>query len=171
MRISRIVLVAVALIAAGLAMYLALNSGGQPQPEEPQTVAVAVPHDQVLVAKADIGIGERLGPDNLVWQDWPQNALQPNYITVSATPQAIDQMKTTVARFELFKGEPIQPAKLVHSDQGYLSAVLDKGKRATTTIAELSPERRREEIARMLAGAEITAEARAAAERLIKAAG
>ena len=35
----------------------------------------------------------------------------------------------------------------------------------------LRAERRREEIARMLAGAEITAEARAAAERLIKAAG
>jgi DNA repair protein RecN (Recombination protein N) len=41
----------------------------------------------------------------------------------------------------------------------------------TTRIAELSPGSRREEIARMLAGAEITAEARAAAERLIKAAG
>jgi DNA repair protein RecN (Recombination protein N) len=38
-------------------------------------------------------------------------------------------------------------------------------------IAELAGERRREEIARMLAGAEITAEARAAAERLIRAAG
>jgi len=37
-------------------------------------------------------------------------------------------------------------------------------------VAELEPERRREEIARMLAGAEITAEARAAAERLIRAA-
>ena len=33
------------------------------------------------------------------------------------------------------------------------------------------PEGRREEIARMLAGAEITAEARAAADRLIRAAG
>ena len=40
-----------------------------------------------------------------------------------------------------------------------------------TRVAELTPERRREEIARMLAGAEITAEARAAAERLIRAAG
>ncbi len=48
---------------------------------------------------------------------------------------------------------------------------LDKGKRVATRIAELVPGRRREEIARMLAGAEITAEARAAAERLIKAAG
>jgi DNA repair protein RecN (Recombination protein N) len=48
---------------------------------------------------------------------------------------------------------------------------LDKGKRVATRVVELAPERRREEIARMLAGAEITAEARAAAERLIKAAG
>jgi DNA repair protein RecN (Recombination protein N) len=48
---------------------------------------------------------------------------------------------------------------------------LDKGKRVATRVAEVAAERRREEIARMLAGAEITAEARAAAERLIKAAG
>ncbi len=48
---------------------------------------------------------------------------------------------------------------------------LDRGKRVATRVAELAAERRREEIARMLAGAEITAEARAAAERLIRAAG
>src|SRR5581483_4911651 len=47
---------------------------------------------------------------------------------------------------------------------------LDKGKRVATRVAEVAAERRREEIARMLAGAEITAEARAAAARLIKAA-
>jgi DNA repair protein RecN (Recombination protein N) len=46
-----------------------------------------------------------------------------------------------------------------------------RGKRVATRISELEGERRREEIARMLAGAEITAEARAAAERLIRAAG
>ena len=46
-----------------------------------------------------------------------------------------------------------------------------RGKRVATRIAELQGECRREEIARMLAGAEITAEARAAAERLIRAAG
>lgn len=48
---------------------------------------------------------------------------------------------------------------------------LDKGKRVATRVSEVAAERRREEIARMLAGAEITDEARAAAERLIKAAG
>ena len=44
---------------------------------------------------------------------------------------------------------------------------LDKGKRVATRVNALAADHRREEIARMLAGAEITAEARAAAERLL----
>jgi DNA repair protein RecN (Recombination protein N) len=48
--------------------------------------------------------------------------------------------------------------------------VLDKGRRVATRVTELAAARRREEIARMLAGAEITDEARAAAEKLIRAA-
>ncbi len=47
---------------------------------------------------------------------------------------------------------------------------LAKGKRVATRVTEVAEDNRREEIARMLAGAEITNEARAAAERLIKAA-
>src|SRR6201990_2345777 len=47
---------------------------------------------------------------------------------------------------------------------------LDKGKRVATRVNALAADHRREEIARMLAGAQITAEARAAAERLLKAA-
>src|SRR3979490_1554601 len=47
---------------------------------------------------------------------------------------------------------------------------LDKGKRVATRVNSLAADHRREEIARMLAGAEITAEARAAADRLLKAA-
>ena len=48
--------------------------------------------------------------------------------------------------------------------------VLDRGQRVATRVRELKLDRRRDEIARMLAGAEITQEARAAAERLIRAA-
>ena len=44
-----------------------------------------------------------------------------------------------------------------------------KGKRVATRVTEVAADHRREEIARMLAGAEITNEARAAAERLLKA--
>jgi DNA repair protein RecN (Recombination protein N) len=64
------------------------------------------------------------------------------------------------------------PQVAARADRHYLitKSALDRGKRVATRIAEVSAERRREEIARMLAGAEITDEARAAAERLIKAA-
>ena len=65
------------------------------------------------------------------------------------------------------------PQVAARADRHYLITkdALAKGKRVATRVAELEAERRREEIARMLAGAEITAEARAAAERLIRAAG
>jgi DNA repair protein RecN (Recombination protein N) len=64
------------------------------------------------------------------------------------------------------------PQVAARADRHYRIAkdALAKGKRVATRVAELEGERRREEIARMLAGAEITAEARAAAERLIRAA-
>ena len=65
------------------------------------------------------------------------------------------------------------PQVAARADRHYLISkdALAKGKRVATRVAELAGEHRREEIARMLAGAEITAEARAAAERLIRAAG
>jgi len=65
------------------------------------------------------------------------------------------------------------PQVAARADRHYLIAkdALAKGRRVATRVSELAAERRREEIARMLAGAEITAEARAAAERLIRAAG
>jgi DNA repair protein RecN (Recombination protein N) len=65
------------------------------------------------------------------------------------------------------------PQVAARADRHYLIAkdALAKGRRVATRVSELATERRREEIARMLAGAEITAEARAAAERLIRAAG
>ncbi len=64
------------------------------------------------------------------------------------------------------------PQVAARADRHYLISkdTLEKGKRVATRVTEVAAERRREEIARMLAGAEITNEARAAAEQLIKAA-
>ncbi len=64
------------------------------------------------------------------------------------------------------------PQVAARADHHYLITkdALAKGKRVATRVVELQSEHRREEIARMLAGAEITAEARAAAERLMRAA-
>jgi DNA repair protein RecN (Recombination protein N) len=65
------------------------------------------------------------------------------------------------------------PQVAARADKHYVISkdTLARGKRVATSVTEVAADRRREEIARMLAGAEITDEARKAAERLIKAAG
>jgi pilus assembly protein CpaB len=130
MRVSRIVLLLVALLAGGLAAFLATRGGDQPAPATTEVVKEA--RAQVLVAKQNVGLGQKLTSENLEWQDWPEGAVRPEYITIAANPDAITQMGGAVARFELFAGEPVQQAKLVKADQGYLSAVLDKGMRGVS---------------------------------------
>jgi len=64
------------------------------------------------------------------------------------------------------------PQVAARADRHYLitKETLERGKRVATRVAEVTADHRREEIARMLAGSEITEEARAAAQRLIRAA-
>jgi pilus assembly protein CpaB len=131
MRVSRIILLVVAALAGGLAFFLATRGGDQTVISGP-TEIIEEARAQILVAKTPIGIGERLSDQNIEWQDWPEGALRSEYVTAAATPEAITDMKGAVARFEFFPGEPIREQKLVRSDQGYLSAVLEKGMRGVS---------------------------------------
>lgn len=134
MRMSRILLLLVALIAGGLAAFLATRGGGgdpvQPGPSTPEVIQEA--RTQVLVATAPIGMGERLSAANMAWQDWPADAVLEDYISTEAMPEAMTDMVGTVARFEIFTGDPIRQQKLIRTEQGYLSAVLDKGMRGVS---------------------------------------
>jgi pilus assembly protein CpaB len=130
MKPSRIVLLLVAILAGGLAAFLATR-GDAPRQEAlvppPQVIEEA--KEEVLVAIAPIGVGERLSEKTVQWQPWPAGAVREEYITRTGAPDAMDQVAGAVARFEIFSGDPISEQKLVRSAQGYLSAVLDKGKR------------------------------------------
>ncbi|MCB9992962.1 MAG: Flp pilus assembly protein CpaB [Hyphomicrobiaceae bacterium] len=132
MKPARLILLLVAIVAGGLAAFLATR-GQAPVPAIPQIAQVQEePKTRVLIAAATIGVGERLTEDLLTWQDWPQNAVRPEYITAEVLPDAPAKLLGTVARFEIFSGEPIQALKLVRTDQGYLSAVIDPGMRAVS---------------------------------------
>ncbi|MDC9823225.1 Flp pilus assembly protein CpaB [Devosia sp. ZB163] len=133
MNASRIILLVVALVAGGLAAFLAIR-GSAPQQVvvEGPTQVVEEQKAKVLVAQRPIGVGQRLAPATIQWQDWPELAVRPEYITEAAFPDAVTQMQGAVARFEIFAGEPISEQKLVRSDQGYLSAVLTKGMRGVS---------------------------------------
>jgi pilus assembly protein CpaB len=131
MRPARIILIVVALLAGGLAAWLATR-GGSPEPTPQVVEVVQSPTTQVLAAKVAIGVAERLSPDNVEWIDWPESAIREGFVTIQDMPEAPAELAGSVARFEFFPGEPIRDLKLVRADQGYLSAVLEKGKRGVS---------------------------------------
>lgn len=133
MGVSRIILLVVALLAGGLAAFLAMR-GTAPQQVvvEGPTQVIEEKKAKVLVAKAPIGVGQRITAETIEWQEWPEFAVRPEYISEAVLPDAPTKMLDAVARFEFFPGEPIIDKKLVHSNQGYLSAVLTKGMRGVS---------------------------------------
>ncbi|MFD2648419.1 Flp pilus assembly protein CpaB [Devosia albogilva] len=134
MKPARLILLLVALIAGGLAAFLVTRGSAPPPVEQADNTPRVVEEvtTQVLVAKTPIGVGERLNPAAVEWQEWPQGALRAEYVTVAAMPDAPAELTGAVARFEIFPGEPIREAKLVRADQGYLSAVLSEGMRGVS---------------------------------------
>lgn len=131
MKPARILLLLVALVAGGLAAFLVTRGGSTPDTAV-TTEVVQETKTQILVARSPVGMGERLNPELVEWQDWPESALRPEYVTIAAMPDAPTALNGAVARFEFFPGEPIREAKLVRSDQGYLSAVLAEGMRGVS---------------------------------------
>lgn len=133
MRPSRIVLLLVAILAGGLAAFLATRNNAPTAPVVvTETQVVQEKKTQILVAVAPIGVGERLSEKSVQWEDWPEGAVRPEYISMGANPDALGHVSGAVARFEIFPGDPILEQKLVRAEQGYLSAVLDKGKRGVS---------------------------------------
>jgi pilus assembly protein CpaB len=136
MKPTSIVLLLVAVIAGGLAAYLATQQSGPTRTVSGPTVVVEEKKTQILVAVAPIGVGERLSAVSVKWADWPEGAVRKEYITQANMPDALDQVSGAVARFEIFPGDPILEQKLVRTGQGYLSAVLDKGKRGISVAVD-----------------------------------
>lgn len=133
MGVSRIILLVVALLAGGLAAFLAMRGTAPEQVVvEGPTQVIEEKKAKILVAKMPIGVGQRLTAETIEWQPWPEFAVRPEYISEAVVPDATTTMLDAVARFEFFPGEPIIDKKLVHSDQGYLSAVLTKGMRGVS---------------------------------------
>jgi pilus assembly protein CpaB len=89
---------------------------------------------QVLVARTEIGLGQITGPESFRWLDWPQNAVSTSYIQRGNRPNAIEELKESVARAPMLPGEPITALKLVKAGEGgVLAAILPQGMRAIST--------------------------------------
>ncbi len=132
---ARIAVLAVAVVAGGIAAYLASGSD-----DKPATAPVAqLPTVDVLVAKNEIGLGQTVKVDDLQWQTWPAASASGTFIKRSERPEATNQIKGMIARAPFIAGEPIREPKLVKADgSGFMAAILPTGMRAVST--EISPE-------------------------------
>ncbi len=136
MNTARIVVLAVALGAGGIAAYLASGSDNKPAPAEP---IVQLPTVDVLVAKSDIGLGQTLKTEDLQWQTWPAATASSTFVRRGEHPDATKQMVGSIARAPFIAGEPIREQKLVRADgSGFMAAILPTGMRAVST--EISAE-------------------------------
>ena len=137
MNVARIVVLAIALSAGGVAAYLASGTDSRPTgPAEPVAQLQTV---DVLVAKADIGLGQTLTSNEMVWQSWPASTASNSFIRRTDRPDATNQIAGSIARAAFVAGEPIREAKLVKADgSGFMAAILPSGMRAVST--EISAE-------------------------------
>jgi len=134
MNTARIMVLTIAVGAGGVAAYLASGSDKPPPApvEQLQTV-------DVLVAKADIGLGQTVTPADVQWQTWPAATASNSFIRRNDRPDATTQVAGSIARAPFIAGEPIRDPKLVKSSgSGFMAAILPTGMRAIST--EISPE-------------------------------
>lgn len=129
---SRIFVLGIAAIAGGIAAYLSSQIGYTEVPPAP--AALSATDTRVLVAGQHISAGQRLSASSLAWQAWPQQALQPDYITSGAAPAAMTDMSGFMARSDFLPGDPIRRQKLTQGAGGFLSAALDKGMRGVSVV-------------------------------------
>jgi pilus assembly protein CpaB len=132
MKVARIAVLGVAVVAGFLAWRLASNigSGGPSQ----VVVEQKVDTDEVLVARQDIVPGATLTAADLSWESWPRDSVNNAFVRRQSDPNAMDDVAGSVARTSFFAGEPIRSTKLVKAGEGgFLSAMLPSGMRAAAT--------------------------------------
>jgi len=136
MKPARIAVLAIALLAGGIAAFLAGRSEPTPAVLAPVVQLETV---DILIANVDIGMGHAVSGQELRWQTWPTAAAGPNFIRKGERPGAIEQLAGSIARQPFSAGEPIRENKLIKAKgSGYMAAILPAGMRAIST--EISAE-------------------------------
>jgi pilus assembly protein CpaB len=133
MKNARLATLAIAGFCGGVAIYMMMNL-------KPEAKKVVVAQDnqiratKVLVARKDIGLGETVGKDAFRWQEWPEAAISPAFVTTTRRPNAENEFDKRIARVPVLAGEPVTDTKLIKfGDGGVMSSILPAGMRAIST--------------------------------------
>jgi len=127
---ARLAILGVAVVAGGIAAYLAAGSGDAPAPA-PVAVVPQMKTVEILVAGTEIPLGGQVTPRELRWQQWPAEAANQLMISKAEQPNALQELNGAIARVPMLAGEPVRREKLIKTDgAGVMSALLPAGHRA-----------------------------------------
>ena len=85
----------------------------------------------MILKAADLPTGHFVQADDLRWQSWPDDSVDPSYVLQGAG--RIEDFAGAVVRSPVAAGEPVTEARLVRpGERGFLAAVLNPGMRANT---------------------------------------
>lgn len=133
MKSSRLLLISVAVVT-GAGAFIVMSGREPPPPPPVQAVAApppAVETVEVLVAAAELPMGQSLKPPDLRWQTWPKSAAGDGFLQRAAMPTALEDTVGSIVRSPFLSGEPIRREKLIKANgSGFLSAILPSGMRA-----------------------------------------
>ncbi len=134
MKPARLAVLGIAVVAAGGAALLVSNIKQpvivQEAPKE-VVVPVAAQTVRVLVASADLGIGQTIHDNDIDWINWPKGSVNPGFIQDNGSPATKSDIVGSLVKQPFLKDEPIRTEKLIRSGSGsFMSAILPSGKRA-----------------------------------------
>lgn len=133
MRARNILLLTLAIVLAGGTAWLTrhwLTAQRVAQMAQSVPMTAPKPARSVLIARGALKRGQILRPEDLIWQVWPDGALDKNYVELGG-PRSPDSFAGWVVRNPIAAGEPIAEEKIIApGDRGFLAAVLTPGMRA-----------------------------------------
>ena len=124
---AQLIVLSVAVIAGGVAAYLAAGTGEGPK--APVTVAApTMKTTEVLVAAVEVPMGTVVAAKDLRWQVWPAEAATAGMITKTDKPNALQDFSGAISRVSMIAGEPIRGERLIKAESGgFMSALLPTG--------------------------------------------
>ena len=130
MKLVRIIMLGLALVAGGLALLIMMNAPA-PVPEVAAPQAPVVPMEEVLVAAGELSPGRVIDEADLAWQKTAAANVQPGMI-LRRNGEALNDLRGAYVRQAIGAGEPIRRERLIRAGRaaGFMAANLPAGMRA-----------------------------------------
>lgn len=133
MNSQRLIVLGIALVAAGGAAFLVRGMLGGGTPAVQARPAPTIAMSEVLVASTNLTPGQALSVEQVRWEKWPTASVDSSFITHEAVGSVEQAVKGSVVRTPLLQGQPITNTSIVHGTaSGFMAATLSDGMRAVS---------------------------------------